>query len=70
MTAAQLAQALRDHEPSRWRAWTTDLEMLRCCGQDFGSMTRRPRKGAPTAWDAWADHVAAALAEEEASLDA
>lgn len=58
-----VAEALYEHQPSRWRSITTELEVLRCCGEDFGPATRRPRKGEPTAWEAWANHVSAAIAE-------
>lgn len=52
------AAFLKRHQPSRWRSFTTDEEVLRCCGQDFGPKTARQRKDAPSAWDLWADHVA------------
>lgn len=56
------AAFLKHHKPSRWRSFTTEMEVLRCCGQDFGPVTRRPKRGDPDAWDLWADHVVAASA--------
>jgi hypothetical protein len=54
---------LREHKPSRWRSFSTDQEILRCCNQDFGPVVKRIKPGAPDAWDLWADHVAAASLE-------
>lgn len=59
------ADFLRKHRPSRWRSFTTDQEVLRCCGQDFGPVAKRQKKGAPDAWDQWADHVAAASCAQD-----
>jgi hypothetical protein len=62
---ARFAQVVCEHQPSRWRSITTELEVLSCCGQDFGPVARRPKKDDRTAWEAWADHLAGALAEVE-----
>lgn len=59
------AAFLKEHKPSRWRSFTTDEAVLRCCGQDFGPVSKRRKRDTPDARDEWADHVAAASAKQE-----
>lgn len=41
----RIAAALKAHQPSRWRSFTNENEILRCCGQDFGNATRKAVRG-------------------------
>lgn len=53
---------LARHRPSRWRSFTNDVEILRCCGQDFGNATRRATRGEDErTWAAWSAHVTVAV---------
>lgn len=56
---------LLEHKPSRWRSFTNDVEILRCCGQDFGNYAKKPRRTDKSAYELWAAHVAEALADVE-----
>lgn len=66
--ASLLAEVLARHQPSRWRSFTNDNEILRCCGQDFGNATRKGKRGDDErGWDAWLAHVAAEQAKAVAT---
>lgn len=58
-----LALIIAAHQPSRWRSFTNDNEILRCCGQDFGNPTRKAKRGdSDTAWAAYSEHLALIIA--------
>lgn len=58
-------EALIAHRPSRWRSFTNDNEILRCCGLDFGNATRKCKRGDDElAWAQWAEHAARAAAPD------
>jgi hypothetical protein len=61
--AEGIAEVLRAHKPSRWRSFTNENEILRCCGKDFGNATRKPsRDDSEKAWAEFAAHQAEVLA--------
>ena len=49
---------LAKHRPTRWRSFSNDNEILRCCGQDFGRLTGKPKRTDPDPYALWAQHVA------------
>jgi hypothetical protein len=59
-----IAETIALHNPSRWRSFTNDNEILSCCGHDFGNATKRAKRGDnEQAWKDWAEHVAKAALE-------
>lgn len=65
LMGAEVSAAIVAHRPSRWRSFSNDNEVLRCCGQDFGNATRKARRGDDEqAWADWAAHVEAAAGAE------
>lgn len=53
-----LLEILTSHRPSQWRSFTTEEIVYRCCGQDFGPVSRKRKRDAPDAYQLWAAHVA------------
>jgi hypothetical protein len=55
----EIVALFAEHRPSRWRSFTNDAEILRCCGQDFGNPTKRLKRfDDGGAWLAFAGHLA------------
>ena len=59
--SAGMAEVIAAHTPSRWRSFSNDNTVLRCCGQDFGNATKKAKQGDDE--KAYATH-AAHVAEE------
>jgi hypothetical protein len=55
-----LTELLIEHQPSQWRSFTTDEIVYRCCGQDFGPVSKKRGKDSPTPYALWVEHVASA----------
>ncbi|KUF05683.1 hypothetical protein [Leucobacter sp. G161] len=60
---AKLASMLQEHRPSQWRSFASDTIVYRCCGQDFGRLTGKPRKADRDPRELWEEHMASKLAE-------
>lgn len=60
---AKLASLLQEHRPSQWRSFANDTIVYRCCGQDFGRLTGKPRKADRDPRELWQEHMASKLAE-------
>lgn len=42
---SDMADVIAAHTPTRWRSFTNDNVVLRCCGTDFGNATKKPNRG-------------------------
>ena len=61
-TMEQITAVIMGHRPSRWRSFSNDAEILRCCGIDFGTATKKLKPGEDGgAWTSWSSHVAEAV---------
>lgn len=60
---AELASLFQEHRPSQWRSFANDTIVYRCCGQDFGRLTGKPRKTDRDPRELWEEHMASKLAE-------
>ncbi|MGO4298272.1 hypothetical protein [Glutamicibacter sp. MCAF14] len=57
-----IQEILEAHKPSRWRSFTNENEILRCCGKDFGNATKKAKRGdGHLAWTEFNAHVAEVL---------
>lgn len=54
--SAGMAGIIAAHTPSRWRSFSNGNIVLRCCGQDFGNATKKPKQG--DVEKTYADHAA------------
>lgn len=66
MTPEETRALIAQHRPSRWRSLDNDQIVLRCCGQDFGRLTGKPRRSDRSAVELWEEHLADALSRTAA----